>query len=284
MVHLMFLFTLISYLQQPNTESTVQVVLTSYTVSGGSANTVSVAGNSFYINSGLGILSTVSVGGKYSDACTLKVNYQLEQPALSLWSAPVTVSLHSVLLKSANFDVIGSAPANSFANLGLYANGVQIATSTGINSMGYIAFDLTSNPYTMITGATTLEVRGDIVNGSARTAQLSLQNASDLMVTDSQVGVNVSVLGPNQAIFSQTMAGLFQIQPGSLVLQLILHLIHILTLLVVQPMLLLVDSFCFIRRKCKSQYDLCYSTSYFLVKCIACCSITTTMTLDCSIE
>jgi hypothetical protein len=150
------------------------------------------------------------------------VNVSAGTTGYSLWSAPVSVSLHSVLLKSANFDVIGSAPANALANIGLYANGVQIATSTGINSMGYIAFDLSAAPYTLITGTTTLEVRADIVNGSARTIQVSLQHASDLMVTDSQVGVNVGVVnqtGVNNPNFSINEAGTISIQPGTLVVQ-----------------------------------------------------------------
>ena len=101
--------------------------------------------------------------------------------------------------------------ANALANIGLFANGVQIATSTGINSMGYVAFDLSSAPYTLITGATTLEVRADIVNGSSRTIQLSLQHASDLMVTDSQVGVNVGVVNQSATTFSINQGGLFTI-------------------------------------------------------------------------
>jgi hypothetical protein len=214
-----------------NSESTVQVVLTSYTVSGGTATTVSVAGNSFYINSGTGILSTVAVGCNTAAGATgtqpncttnTTVNVSAGTTGYSLWSAPVSVSLHSVLLKSAAFDVIGSAPSNALANIGLYANGVQIGTSTGENSMGYITFDLTAAPYTLITGTTTLEVRADIVNGSARTLQLSLQHASDLMVTDSQVGVNVGVVnqaGVANPNFSINQSGTVSIQQGSLVAQ-----------------------------------------------------------------
>jgi hypothetical protein len=200
-------------------ESTVMVTLTSYMTSGATAaTTTTIAGNTFFINSGTGILSTVNVGANTWAGTTPSVSAGTTN--YSLWSAPVTVSLHSVWLKSANFEFIGSAPSNAFANLGLYANGVKIATSTGINSSGYITFDLTSNPYSMPTGATTLEVRGDIVNGSARTAQLSLQNASDLMLTDSQVGVNISVYGATGTTpFSPNNGGSIQIQQGSLVAQ-----------------------------------------------------------------
>ena len=210
-------------------ESTAMVTLTSYMVSGSTtATTVSIAGNSMYINSGTGILSTVGVGCNTAagangtlPACTntsAAASVSAGTTGYSLWSAPVYVSLHSVWLKSAAFDVIGSAPSNAFANLGLYVNGVQIATSTGVNAMGYISF-IPTTPYSLATGTATLEVRGDIVNGSARTVQLSLQHASDLMVTDSQVGVNVSVVTQGTSTFTINQANTVSIQQGTLVAQ-----------------------------------------------------------------
>jgi hypothetical protein len=211
-------------------ESTVMVTLTGYMVSGGTtANTVNISGNSFYINSGTGILSTVGVGCNTAagangtlPACTntsAAQSVSAGTTGMALWSAPVTISLHPVLLKSAAFDVIGSAPSNALANLGLYANGVKVGSSTGINSMGYIVFDLSSAPYSIPTGTTTLEVRGDIVNGSARDVTLSLQHASDLMVTDSQVGVNVGVVTQGLTTFSINQANKISIQQGTLVAQ-----------------------------------------------------------------
>jgi len=197
-------------------ESTVAVTLTGYMASGSTAATVvNIPGNMFFVNSGTGILSTVTVGTNTVAAQSISAGTQ----QLALWSAPINVSLHPVWLKSAAFDVIGSVPANAFANLGLFANGVQIATSTGVNAMGYITFDLTTTPYSLPTGTTTLEVRGDVVNGSSRTVQLSLQHASDLMVTDSQVGVNVSVTNQGSSTFSINQGGLITINQGSLVAQ-----------------------------------------------------------------
>ena len=197
-------------------ESTVAVTLTSYMVSGSTtATTVNIPGNSFYINSGTGILSTVSVGTNTVSAQSVSAG----TTQMALWSAPINVSLHPVWLKSASFDAIGSAPSNALANLGLFANGVKIGTSTGINAMGYITFDLTAAPYELPTGATTLEVRGDVVNGSARTIQLSLQHASDLMVTDSQVNVNVGVTTQSQTTFTINQAGVITILQGTLVAQ-----------------------------------------------------------------
>lgn len=198
------------------TESTVQVTLTSYMVSGGAAATsVSLAGNLFYVNSGTGILSTVTVGTNTVAVQSISAGTQ----QLALWSAPINVSLHPVWLKSASFDVIGSAPSNALANVGLFANGVQVATSTGINSMGYLTFDLSAAPFSMTTGSTTLEVRADVVNGSSRNIQVSLQHASDLMVTDSQVGVNIAITNLSSTTFSINQGGLITIQQGSLVAQ-----------------------------------------------------------------
>ena len=203
-----------------NSESTVAVTLTGYKLSGSTAATaVNLAANSFYINSGTGVLSTVSVGTNTAaggpGASTAQVSAGTTN--YSLWSAPVTVSLHPVSLKAANFKFIGSAPMNAFANVGLYANGVKIGTSAGINSNNYIAFDLSSTAYTMITGATTLEVRADIMNGASRTAELTLQNSSDLMVTDTQAMANVGVTNTGGALFTQNAAGTVSIQAGSIV-------------------------------------------------------------------
>ena len=202
-----------------NSESTVAVTMTSYMVSGATAATaVNLAGNSFYINSGTGILSTVSVGTNTAAGGpgATSASVSAGTTNYSLWSAPVTVSLHTVWLKSASFRFIGSAPGNAFANLGLYANGVQIGTATGLDANSYINFNLTT-PYQMMTGATTLEVRGDIVNGASRTAELTLQNASDLMVTDSQANVNVGVTNVGGATFTQNAAGTINIQAGTVV-------------------------------------------------------------------
>jgi peptidoglycan hydrolase-like protein with peptidoglycan-binding domain len=193
------------------TGSTIAVDLTSYTVAGGTASAVNLAGNVMYINDGTGLMATAVVNNNTVAASSISAGTM----SYTLWSAPITVSTRAVLLKGASFKFIGSAPANAFANLKLYANGTQIASSTGVNTLSYIVFDLSSNPFSMSTGSTTLEVRGDVVNGSYRDGKLSLENASDLTMTDPQLNVNIAASGIPQS----TPAGKITILQGSLISQ-----------------------------------------------------------------
>lgn len=172
---------------------TVGVTLTGYTLTGAAAmTTVSVAGNTMSVSGANNIMAGVTVGTNTA------VNGATVNPGTTgyvLFSAPVQVATRSVMLKSAAFRYIGSATTDALANVKLFSNGVQIATASGINAMNYVVFDMMSAPVTLNTGSTTLEVRADIVKGSNRTVSLSLQNVADLMVTDSQLGVNVAATG-----------------------------------------------------------------------------------------
>ncbi|MEI6222588.1 MAG: peptidoglycan-binding domain-containing protein [bacterium] len=195
----------------PKSGSTVALTLTAYTVAGGTSATVNVAGNTMTIQDGTGLMAGVVVNNNTVAASSISAGTM----GYTLWSSPLTVSTRTVLLKSASFKFVGSAPASAFTNMKLYANGAQIATSTGVNAMSYVVFDLSGAPYSMITGSTTLEVRGDVVNGSYRDGKLSIENAADLMITDPQLGVNVSATGIPQG----TPAGKITILQGSLISQ-----------------------------------------------------------------
>ena len=177
------------------------VTLTSFTSLGSTANAVSIKGNEMYIATG------ASLAG-----ATFSANTVTGTPAVNpgitaypVWSAPVTVSTRSLLMKSANFRVIGSAPSDALANVNMYKDGVavgNIGTMTTINGSSYVSFDFSSAPVELTTGGHTLDVRADVVKGSARTIQLSLQQASDMMLYDQQIGVNVAAAGtiPNTAV------------------------------------------------------------------------------------
>jgi hypothetical protein len=167
--------------------SDVGVTLTSFTANG-TAVATNVMGNRMSITVSSGLLGTAVVTMAASSPLSVNagsLNY-------TLWTAPVQISTHAMSLKGATFHFVGSAPTNSIANLGLYVDGIKVASSTGVNSFNYVVFDLMGTPKALTTGSHTFDVRGDIVNGASRTAQLSLQNAGDLMISDNTVGVNVS--------------------------------------------------------------------------------------------
>lgn len=113
----------------------------------------------------------------------------------TLWSNQLSVGTRTVNLKYVSFKQIGSIPAGSLQNLKLYVNGVQVATAANLDSSNVINFDLSAAPVALLTGTRLLEVRGDVVNGSTRTFSLSLQTKSDIVLVDSNYGVNLAVSG-----------------------------------------------------------------------------------------
>jgi hypothetical protein len=195
---------------------TVGVTLTGYSVNG-SAATANLAGNVMSISSGSGILGSVA----FVSPSTTSPSVNAGVTGYTLWTSPLQVNLHTMWLKSAAFHFVGSAPSDSLANVGLFIDGVKVASSTGVNSLGYIVFDLTSAPFSVSTGSHTVDVRADIVKGSYRTVQLTLQNAGDFMLTDSQVGVNVAAVSPltSSTTFSPVAGNNISISAGSLSIQ-----------------------------------------------------------------
>lgn len=180
--------------------SSVGVTMTGF-VANGTAVSANIMGNQMYIATNGGLLGTTTVTMANTSSSTASVNAGTTN--YTLWTAPIQVSTHAMTLKGAAFHFVGSAPTNSLANLGLYVDGVKVASSTGVNSFNYVVFDLTGTPFALTTGSHTVDVRGDIVNGAARTAQLTLQNAGDLMISDNTVGVNIAptAAGSNQTAF-----------------------------------------------------------------------------------
>lgn len=135
-----------------------------------------------------------------------------------LWSAPISVANHAVALAGASFQYLGSAPASAFANFSLYLDGAKVATSSGINTSNYVVFTPTT-PVAVNTGSHTLEVHADIIGGSNRNAQLTLQNGSDLVVTDTNYNVNVTPINsqsPTSGYFSPVPAASVTINTGTL--------------------------------------------------------------------
>jgi hypothetical protein len=170
--------------------STIAIAMTSYTA--GSAMTSSIQGSTMSVVSGS--LATVSVG--INTVLTATVN--AGTTGYTFWSAPIQVNTRAVWLKTASFRIIGSAPSNALANITMFVDGVstgKVATVMSINGSNYAVFDLTSAPISLLTGSHTVDMRADIQNGTDRNVTVSLQQASDLTVTDPQVGVNIAVSG-----------------------------------------------------------------------------------------
>ena len=145
-----------------------------------------------------GAVMTVASAGDISplSLANLAVSPTVQAGTLSqtIWSATLSGITRYVWLKSLAVKVIGSIPSNSLQNLNLYISGIQAAKASGIDANGMITFDLTAMPY-KIDSSRTLEIRADIVNGSSRSFSLSLQNAADISVIDSNYNVGIAASG-----------------------------------------------------------------------------------------
>lgn len=132
----------------------------------------------------------------------------------TVWSTSLALAGRAVYLKSLALKVIGSVPTNSLQNVKLYAAGIQVASAAGMDANGRVTFDLTSAPY-KIDSSRTLEMRADVVNGSSRSFNVSLQNASDLQLVDSNYNVGITI-----AIPASQSSGTWNVSTGSVVVQL----------------------------------------------------------------
>lgn len=171
---------------------TIAVALTNFT-SGTTASTVNVQGNTMSVASG-STLASISMSGSNTVTGTPTVNAGTSSYAV--WRQAFQVNTRTLWLKAANFRITGSAPSGALTNVGLYIDGVKApmnAAMTMANGSNYLSFDLSSAPLALTTGSHTFEVRGDISTGASFSFSVSLQQASDIMVMDPQVGVNVAV-------------------------------------------------------------------------------------------
>ncbi len=172
---------------------TVAIWLTSLT-SGASVSNVNLSGNTFAVASG-STLATASFG---ANTVTGTPTVNAGTSAYSFFSAPLQVNTRTVWLKAANFRMIGSAPADAIGNMRMYVDGVDTgvtSTTWSSNGTNYVSFDFMAVPKSLTTGSHIIELRGNVEKGSNRTVQFSIQNASDLMIMDPQVGVNIAVTG-----------------------------------------------------------------------------------------
>jgi len=194
--------------------SSVAAALTGYT-GNGSAMSANLQGNMFTIVTG-------SAASVYLAANTMTATATINAGTsqYTFWTNSVQVNTRAVLLKTANFRMVGSAPSDALASIKLFVDGVdtgKVATIGTITGSNYAIFDLTLSPITLTTGTHTIDLRADVQKGTNRTIQLSVQQASDLTVTDPQIGVNIAVLGAGGNAFTANSGTTFTISWGTTV-------------------------------------------------------------------
>lgn len=187
---------------------TIAVALTSFT-SGTSVSSVNVQGNTMSVAAG-GTLASVTFPSSQS---VTSATVNAGTSSYAIYRQALQVNTRTVWLKAANFRITGSAPTGAVANAKLFVDGVQVgspASMTMTNGSNYLSFDLSAAPFALTTGSHTAEIRADIVAGSSYNFTVALQQASDLMILDPQVGVNIAVTS-----FSATAGATITIGAGS---------------------------------------------------------------------
>jgi hypothetical protein len=107
---------------------------------------------------------------------------------VSAWTAGVTNS--KVKLENMQFTFVGSANPADIKNLVLKVNGVQVATlaqaATNVN------FNFASNPVTLNTGNSNIEIFADVMGSPNRTMTFSLLQPYRVSAVDSQYNTGIS--------------------------------------------------------------------------------------------
>ena len=162
---------------------TIGFKLVSFATASGT-QTVNILGNIHSIASAT--LASISEGTVSPSGVTIN-----PAPNVTVWQSTLNIQTRDVLMKRLALRNVGSAPASSFQNFKLYVNGVQVSTAAGLDINGYVTFDMTSAPVTLVSGSRVIRIDADIVSGSSRTVQFSLRQASDVDFVDSSFGVNI---------------------------------------------------------------------------------------------
>ncbi|KKS24676.1 MAG: Cell wall lytic activity, partial [Candidatus Nomurabacteria bacterium GW2011_GWC2_41_8] len=194
--------------------SSLGITLVSFIAVGNSSVTANVKGNE--MTYGVGNLASVYVAANPSAGGTATVNAGTS--AYTVWSAPVQVNVRAVWLKGANFRLTGSAPADALGNIKLFVDGVQVGTAATMGTItgsNYAMFDFAAAPVSLSTGTHTVDLRADVVKGSSYTVTASIQQASDLVLYDGQVGVNIAALGPAGVTYTANSGAEITINAGS---------------------------------------------------------------------
>ena len=203
--------------------STLGITLVSFTAAGSEAVTVNLKGNDMtYGSGGLATFAKDSTGtatGATGGNTVGNASVNAGTSSYPVWRQSVQVNTRALWLKAANFRITGSAPSDALGNVGFYVDGVKAGSNamlTTLSGSNYLSFDMASAPLSLATGTHTLEIRGDIVKGSSFSFSVSLQQASDVTVTDPQVGVNVAMAGTLAlGSFTASQAGTISIGTGS---------------------------------------------------------------------
>ena len=146
----------------------------------------------FPINGNLMTVATVTDFGRLNVATTTNANTVDAGTTYDAFKINVAASNQKIKIYSIKYLQIGSIQTTDVENPTLWVGSTQLATST-IASDGTLYFDMSASPYEVPSGVTrTIVLRVDVVKGSTRTIQFSLQKSTDIVAKDDNYGVYVA--------------------------------------------------------------------------------------------
>lgn len=190
------------------------VVASDVTTNGGSVS------GSFPASGNLMTVATVSDLAKVGVATSsVPTSVDPDTQDVVVWQGTVFTSNQKVGLHYVKFTSLGSIQHDDLKNFKLYDGGTLVATVSAMNSNREVIFDLMSNPINFNQGQSkALKVLADVVKGSTRTYNFTIQESTDVVVKDHNYNVYVTpyVTGSYSSWVVLRMTTDTTIQSGSL--------------------------------------------------------------------
>ncbi len=150
-------------------------------------------------------------------------NSMVVDPGLNGFEAArFTLTAANQKIKISSFKVyqLGSINKTDIANLALYVGSTQLgSTVTALDADGAATFDFSAAPYEIPSGVVrTLSLKVDVIGGSTRTMQFSLQKSADVVAVDTNYNVSVRPDSGVAGTFTTQTSSAVAINAGNLVI------------------------------------------------------------------
>ncbi len=157
-------------------------------------------------------LATANWNGTVLPSSTATIEPQSDY---TVWQSTLSIGTRPVQLNSFALRQVGSIDnTRDLRNFRLLVDGVTVATTANIDANGYVTFSVPG--YTLNTGGRVIKVLADVVGGSTKTFSFQLRQASDAMITDTQVGGANIIATVNSSTFTSQNSAVVTISGGAL--------------------------------------------------------------------
>lgn len=156
-------------------------------------NGASVSG-SFPVSGNLMTVASVSDLAKVGVATTsVATTVDPDSTDVVVWQGTVYTTNQTVALHYIKFTSLGSIQSDDLKNFKLYDGGTLVSSVASMNSDREVMFDFSANPVNFTVGQSkTFKVLADVVKGSTRTYNFTIQEATDVVAKDTNYNVYVT--------------------------------------------------------------------------------------------